>query len=283
MNVSKSKVLVLPVFPRSISMSWFLPLLCRLRRSPRIAAFGSSAYLHAAAVLAACLWVRTDTEQVGLQLDASAGSQPILLTASWADPTPEPPTEISAADFPVTISPDRARVADQTFVRMPADLHYSAAREAAILQRLMELPPPAVPSAEPPRSEELARHDPPPPLTRAALRPSVLAEVDAIAQAAFASGAASRHDALPRPRENPPPEYPPQAIAARQQGTVVLRLHISRDGRVERLELIESSGHASLDGAAATAVMRWRFDPARSAGLAVPATVRLPVRFALQP
>jgi len=44
----------------------------------------------------------------------------------------------------------------------------------------------------------------------------------------------------------------------------------------------ESSGVASLDDAAAAAVRRWRFRPARRNGTPVRATVQVPVRFALK-
>jgi protein TonB len=46
--------------------------------------------------------------------------------------------------------------------------------------------------------------------------------------------------------------------------------------------LLRSSGHRRLDEAARTAVLRWRFTPARRNGLAIPWTAKLPIRFRVQ-
>jgi len=55
------------------------------------------------------------------------------------------------------------------------------------------------------------------------------------------------------------PEYPPLARQARIQGTVVLRAVISREGRIENLQVL--SGHPLLVPAALAAVRQWRYRP----------------------
>jgi protein TonB len=55
------------------------------------------------------------------------------------------------------------------------------------------------------------------------------------------------------------PEYPPLARQARVQGTVVLRAVISREGRIENLQVL--SGHPLLLQAAIDAVRQWRYRP----------------------
>jgi periplasmic protein TonB len=55
------------------------------------------------------------------------------------------------------------------------------------------------------------------------------------------------------------PVYPPLARQARVQGTVVLRAIISRDGRIENLQVL--SGHPMLVPAALDAVRQWRYQP----------------------
>lgn len=55
------------------------------------------------------------------------------------------------------------------------------------------------------------------------------------------------------------PEYPALARQARIQGTVVLRAIISRDGRIENLQVV--SGHPMLVQAAIEAVRQWRYRP----------------------
>jgi periplasmic protein TonB len=70
------------------------------------------------------------------------------------------------------------------------------------------------------------------------------------------------------PRSDPPtlepsryvaPEYPEQARRAGWTGTAVVELTIGRRGRVDAMELVESSGYAPLDEAAMRAVRLWRF------------------------
>lgn len=68
---------------------------------------------------------------------------------------------------------------------------------------------------------------------------------------------------------NRAPRYPDGAWLAREQGEVVIRLHIEPDGRVSRVEVRRSSGHAALDQAAAATLARWRFLPALRDGVAV--------------
>jgi protein TonB len=55
------------------------------------------------------------------------------------------------------------------------------------------------------------------------------------------------------------PEYPLLARQARIQGTVVLRAIISREGRIEKLQVV--SGHPLLAPAAIEAVRQWRYRP----------------------
>jgi len=55
------------------------------------------------------------------------------------------------------------------------------------------------------------------------------------------------------------PQYPPLARQARIQGTVVLHAIISKDGRIESLQVI--SGHPLLIQAALDAVRNWRYQP----------------------
>lgn len=55
------------------------------------------------------------------------------------------------------------------------------------------------------------------------------------------------------------PAYPPIAIAARVEGTVVLEATISRSGRIENLRAV--AGPAMLQQAALNAVQQWRYRP----------------------
>jgi protein TonB len=78
------------------------------------------------------------------------------------------------------------------------------------------------------------------------------------------------------------PPYPPAARLARAEGTTMLRVRISMDGRIDEVEIQSSAGHPALDRAAADAVRKWRFEPARNGSAAVAVWVVIPVEFRLK-
>ena len=61
-----------------------------------------------------------------------------------------------------------------------------------------------------------------------------------------------------------------------------LRVYVAADGLVAEVLIHESAGHPDLDNAAAKAVKRWRFEPARRGAEAVGVWVLLPVEFRLR-
>ncbi|MFT3683905.1 MAG: TonB family protein [Phycisphaerales bacterium] len=63
-------------------------------------------------------------------------------------------------------------------------------------------------------------------------------------------------------RDNPPPVYPKDEARQGHQGTVLLHVVVSKDGRVVSTEVSRSSGFSALDSTAAETVRGWRFDPA---------------------
>lgn len=80
---------------------------------------------------------------------------------------------------------------------------------------------------------------------------------------------------------NPAPAYPPLSRRLREQGTVLLRVHVDADGRAAEVEIKTSSGSSRLDQAALQTVRQWRFVPGRLGGKAVAAWVLVPVAFSL--
>lgn len=81
---------------------------------------------------------------------------------------------------------------------------------------------------------------------------------------------------------NPPPDYPPVARRMNEEGKVVLRVHITVDGRADEVRPHQGSGSERLDRAAMDAVWRWRFVPARQGRKNVPAWVLVPIQFKLE-
>jgi protein TonB len=78
------------------------------------------------------------------------------------------------------------------------------------------------------------------------------------------------------------PTYPAAPRRLGIQGTTMLRVHVLADGRIGDVLVEKSAGHPELDEAAADAVRRWRFEPARRGAEAVAMWVLLPVEFRLR-
>jgi periplasmic protein TonB len=81
---------------------------------------------------------------------------------------------------------------------------------------------------------------------------------------------------------NPPPAYPAAARRSGEEGTVLLRVLVGRDGEPQKVEVDQSSRSRVLDQAALDAVKAWRFVPARRGTENIEAWVRVPVSFRLE-
>jgi len=88
--------------------------------------------------------------------------------------------------------------------------------------------------------------------------------------------------ARPRYLINKPPSYPHLARRRGYQGTVILEVLVTKEGRVAKLKVKKPSGYKMLDKAAIKAVKNWLFDPAMKDGKRVEAWVQVPIRFKLQ-
>ncbi len=178
-------------------------------------------------------------------------------------PVPAPLVELAV---PVRIMPAEAEIARRRFRVESTSVSKPTPFERQWVERLV-----ARPAAE---RRPVREHDAP------TLQPQ---PSGAVARSAAAEpvqrqpGTADRP--LPELIQSPPPEYPQSAIARRWEGTVLLRLGVTAEGHVSRVEVVESSGYDVLDGAAVRAVRAWRFVPALRDGHPVPSFVRLPVRF----
>jgi periplasmic protein TonB len=138
-----------------------------------------------------------------------------------------------------------------------------------------EAPPPAVlalsePGGDGGRSFGVGTDVPEP----AAARTAEAASLAVVAVAPASVNAAYLHNPLPR--------YPAAARRAGEQGTVMLRVLVGRDGAPARVEIDRSSGSPHLDAAARETVKAWRFAPARRGGEAIESWVVVPVVFRLE-
>lgn len=161
--------------------------------------------------------------------------------------------------------------------------------------RLLELSPPAPPKLEPPKPQ------PPQP----APKKVVASPVVAVAKKADASDSfvvPRQPELMPAPLtqtpavmpapitaarfdadylQNPKPAYPPMSRRMNEEGKVVLKVRVSAQGLPVAVEIEQSSGFTRLDGAAKSAVERWRFVPARQGSEAIEAFVLVPLNFTL--
>ena len=77
-----------------------------------------------------------------------------------------------------------------------------------------------------------------------------------------------------------PPIYPPMAIAARVEGTVIIEATIDTEGRVQSARVLRSI--PLLDTAALTAVGQWSYSPSLLNGVPVPVIMTVTVTFKLR-
>jgi protein TonB len=153
------------------------------------------------------------------------------------------------------------------------------------------------PKRSPPEARPQPRHEPPSPVVvRPASRPE---ELHSFAVGAAAPEPEPASPAVPEQKiqaadaavlppisraaylRNPPPFYPLAARRAGEQGTVLLRVLITREGAASRVEIEKGSGSVHLDAAAQETVKAWRFTPARRGAEAIESWMRVPVMFRL--
>lgn len=80
---------------------------------------------------------------------------------------------------------------------------------------------------------------------------------------------------------NPAPLYPRVSKRMGEEGTVVVRVLITPEGRAEKAEVRTSSGFARLDDTALSTVQRWRFVPGKRHGVPEAMWFNVPIRFVL--
>ncbi len=167
----------------------------------------------------------------------------------------------------------------------------------ALAVRMLEEPPPAPPKVEPPKP--LPPKAPPKP---ALTPPPVLAAAPSAPAAPTAFAVPPQPEPVAAPPapapvaapvpvvaarfdadylQNPRPVYPAMSRRQGEEGKVVLRVRVSRDGLPLSVEVRQSSGFTRLDEAAKNAVERWRFVPARQGDEAIEASVLVPLNFTL--
>jgi len=86
-------------------------------------------------------------------------------------------------------------------------------------------------------------------------------------------------DVAPKPRRRSPFKYPRSAKKKGITGYVLVSLLINRQGRVEQVQMIESSPAGVFDDVVLTSIRSWQFEPAQYQGKAVKVWAKQKIRF----
>lgn len=218
---------------------------------PRVSplALGLVLLAHGAAVVMASAWRSERTELPAL-------TPPLMVEVLRSVPLEEKPADIT----PPKPKPV-ARKAQPTRAPVVPVLAAKPAEQQPAVNEVRPVPPQPLPPIQTP---------PAPPQ----------AQVPVAAQATPAPPTAPRFDA--DYLDNPKPDYPPISRREREQGKVLLRVHVDMGGAADKVEMQAGSGFERLDKAAIAAVSRWRFVPARQGSEPVAAWVVVPIVFSLK-
>ncbi len=80
-----------------------------------------------------------------------------------------------------------------------------------------------------------------------------------------------------------PIAYPVELWDEGAEGTTIVRVRVDETGRVDSVEVVESSGHEGLDAAAVAGARDLRFQPGRKDGKRIRMWASLPVEFSKRP
>lgn len=79
-----------------------------------------------------------------------------------------------------------------------------------------------------------------------------------------------------------PPIYPMRAARLGFEGWVKIQFVVTREGRVEEVEILEAQPRGVFENAVVNCVSQWRFRPGTVEGVAVAAQARTTIRFQLE-
>ena len=213
----------------------------------------------------------------------------LLVVGAWLLPgrSPRAPEVLAEVELVVQNTPAVGRAA------APAASSEQEAGEAAKSGAAPVLPPPALPPPDlrPPGLRPSPGATPLPATRETAARGAAASSLPAeplvpsgepgSQGTGLVSGSQVIPAALDRTARNAPPAYPPRAVQDGDQGSVILRIHITADGSATGVDIVRTSGYGLLDEAAERAVGHWHFVAAREAGRAISSTMLLKIRFVL--
>ena len=78
------------------------------------------------------------------------------------------------------------------------------------------------------------------------------------------------------------PRYTPEALRDKIQGTVVLEVVVTSEGRPSQIRVVRPLDRGGLDEEAVATVAQWRFEPGRLAGTPVDVLVTVMLDFMIR-
>jgi protein TonB len=230
---------------------------------------GWSLAVHAGAIaglLAWQAWRLNDYERA----EYSGKQGMVVLEASFQPPTEDSPaTVVVEVAEPVEMTDTAAQV---TLEALPLEQNRLRETEPAAQAMPVADVPSGLPPTEAAEMERVAAasHQPSEAVSQpvevaAAARP-ITPPQPVASLAAIPETPGVRSETAVSWARNPPPAYPPLALARGWHGTALLRVWIDAAGAIERVEIERSSGFDILDAAAVSAVERWKARPATRFG-----------------
>jgi periplasmic protein TonB len=248
----------------------------RAARAERYAGFAVAVALHVALIVALLQY-----EPARNAIEMVAPIMVSMIAPPKLELPPSPPEQPKPVVQPPRAQPVQKPVEQPPIIARPPDVEPTP------------IPPPPEPLPAP--AIEPVKPEPPPPVEPvaqaepvAAVQPVARAEPAPHVEAAVRPPPPVPPEPITPPQfnadylHNPTPTYPSLSRRMGEQGKVLVRVLVSAEGLVERIELKNSSGSRRLDQAALDAVKQWKFVPARQGDLKVSAWVLVPIVFALQ-
>ncbi len=247
----------------------------------------ASATLHGGALALAVFGY-----DIGHREKASMAGKQTVMQLQWVNVPASDPSEAVEFEFtPSSMLPEVAQEREPLEQKEPVKETESSDAAFDYVQSSAELPTIGLTAIDvfqtpPIERRSLPELSPEPPQLNQPLTRQQLAR-QSVAQLALAPQLATIPQVLgtdssepPKLDGNAPPVYPESAYRARIQGTVWLKLHITAEGKIDRVEIERSSGHAILDEEALRTIRTWKAQPARRNGEPIETEEILPVRFA---
>jgi periplasmic protein TonB len=217
------------------------------------------------------VWVRTPPLVTldPLEVTLERYEPPRVLPSAVPEPPP-PPERVTAAPKP-KLTPQKKMM--QLQPEKPAAVSPTPPPVLALPQTTKTDVPPALPI---PQSDE---------------KPAVVAEKPAAPDASVSRPASPSEGQVAATTppisdaaylQNPRPAYPMSARRRGEQGTVLLKVLVTREGTAATVSVETSSGSKSLDEAALEAVRKWRFVPAKRGAQPVEEWYEIPLVFKLE-